>query len=308
MITRESLVKDLISLGIKSGDTLFLRISYRAIGKVEGGPKTFLDALMEIIGKEGTIILTAFPKKYISQLKFFHQKEVYSSENPPKPITGAMSVVAQAYPNAKLSRKIEFPFVVIGKYAEYLTTSHTHEKRGYWLLEEAIEKFDCYCLRIGGECFTGTTHIAFTKVLRATGNYQKKPKYGLYIREGNCVKWYDTNNTIFCHTAFLKANSKYIYPYLIHKKEGLVGNGHAVLTRMKETLQKEEDYINQDVSRMLCDNKECLLCRVSFSFSDSNVIIYLVRQLLQLCKGNIRKAIQNIRSLLNNVFFGIKQQ
>ena len=308
MITLESLKEDFRNIGIKVGDTLFLRISYKSVGEVEGGPMTFLKALHEVVGEEGTIILTAFPKKHISQLRFFHRREVYSEEKPPRSTTGIMSVMATSYPGALLSRKLEFPFVVIGKHANYLTQMHTHEKRGYGLLEEAIEKFDCKCLRIGGEPFTGTTHIAFTKVLRATGNYQKKPKYGLYIREGNCVKWYDTNNTIFCHTAFLKANSKYIYPYLIHKKEGLVGNGHAVLTRMKETLQKEEDYINQDVSRMLCDNKECLLCRVSFSFSDSNVIIYLVRQLLQLCKGNIRKAIQNIRSLLNNVFFGIKQQ
>lgn len=307
MITRESLVRDLFSLGVKSGDTLFLRISYRAIGKVEGGPKIFLDALMDVVGECGTIILTAFPKKYISQLRFFHRKEVYSYNNPPKSTTGAMSAVAMAYPSARLSRKLEFPFVVIGKNAEYLTNSHTHEKRGYWLLEEAIKKFDCKCLRIGGEEFTGTTHIAFTNALKATGQYQKKPKYGLYLKDDNGIKWYDADNTIFCHSAFFKANSEYIFPHIVNKKESLVGNGHAVLTSMRETLQREEEYIRHDISSMLCDNKDCLLCRVSFSFSDSNTWSYFVRQLSRLFHGNRKAALHNIRSLCYNVFFGIKQ-
>ena len=142
MITLESLKEDFRNIGIKVGDTLFLRISYKSVGEVEGGPMTFLKALHEVVGEEGTIILTAFPKKHISQLRFFHRREVYSEEKPPRSTTGIMSVMATSYPGALLSRKLEFPFVVIGKHANYLTQMHTHEKRGYGLLEEAIEKFN----------------------------------------------------------------------------------------------------------------------------------------------------------------------
>lgn len=309
MITKDSLKEDFRNLGIKEGDTLFLRISYKAVGKIEGGPMVFLEALHEVIGEEGTIILTAFPKKYIRQLRFFHKKEVYSYENPPKPTTGVMSIMAMSYPGARISRKLEFPFVVIGKHAKYLTNSHTHDKRGYWLLEEAINKFNCKCLRIGGEGFTGTTHIAFTKVLEETGNYQVKPKHGLYLKEGNNTVWYDAENTIFCHTAFLEANAKYIYPSIIQKIEGSVGNGHAVLTSMLETLKKEEEFIRKDITKMLCHNTDCLLCRVSFSFSDSNYIAYFSKQLARICKGDdIRESVCNIRNLFSNMFFGVKQR
>lgn len=308
MITKDSLKDDFRNIGINAGDTLFLRISYKAVGKIEGGPINFLKALHEVVGEAGTIILTAFSQKHIRQLRFFHRKEIWSYENPPKPITGVMPVIAMTYPGARVSRKLEFPFIVIGKHAEYLTNSHTHEKRGYWLLEEAIKKFDCKCLRVGGEWFTGTTHIAFTNVLEETGNYQKKPKYGLYIKEKNMIRWYDAENTIFCHEALI-ANVKSIFPYIVNKNEGTIGNGHAILINMMEILKREENFMRHDISSMLCNNKDCLLCRVTFSFSDSNPVAYFLRQLAHICKGkNIKISVRNIRTLLNNMIFGVKQR
>ena len=131
MITKESLKEDFYRIGIKEGDTLFLRISYKAVGKIEGGPMVFLQALHEVIGEDGTIILTAFPQKYIRQLRFFHRKEVYSYENPPKPTTGVMPIMAMSYPGVKISRKLEFPFLVIGKHAEYLTNSRIYRHNAY---------------------------------------------------------------------------------------------------------------------------------------------------------------------------------
>lgn len=307
MITKERLKEDFSNIGISDGDTLFLRISYRAIGKIEGGPMVFLEALHEVVGENGTIILTAFPKKHIRQLRIFHRKEVYTYENPPKPDTGVMAVMAMSYPEAKWSRKLEFPFVVIGKYAEYLTNSHTHEKDAYWLLEEAIKRFDCKCLRVGGEGFTGSTHIAFTNVLKATGNYQKKPKYGLYIRENEVVKWYDAENTIFCRSAFLELNRKEIFPTLKLKHEGNVGNAYAVVTNMQETLYKEESLFRDNLLKSLCNNKDCLMCRVSFSFSDSKPFNYLMRQIAQLCKGRIKTSLANIKQLFYYTLYGQKQ-
>ena len=78
MITFDSLRNDLKALGVSSGDLLFLRISYKAIGRVEGGPKTFVDALLDVVGKEGTIVVTAFPSRYSSFTRLFYK---YSFSN-----------------------------------------------------------------------------------------------------------------------------------------------------------------------------------------------------------------------------------
>jgi aminoglycoside N3'-acetyltransferase len=55
-LTKEDLVKDIRALGVKEGDLLHLKVSMKSIGDVEGGAKTLLDALLEVVGKEGTLI------------------------------------------------------------------------------------------------------------------------------------------------------------------------------------------------------------------------------------------------------------
>ena len=95
MITFDSLRNDLKALGVSSGDLLFLRISYKAIGRVEGGPKTFVDALLDVVGKEGTIVVTAFPSRYSSFTRLFYK---YSFSNKLISKTGAISNIVLSNP------------------------------------------------------------------------------------------------------------------------------------------------------------------------------------------------------------------
>jgi aminoglycoside N3'-acetyltransferase len=308
MITYVDLIKDIKSLGIKEGDTLFLRISYRTIGKIEGGPKTFLDAVLNVIGKEGTIILVAFPYKYCTSVRFFHRSKILS-ENNLEPITtvGVMSLLAVKYPSAMVSKKLIFPFVVIGKHAQYLTENHTNEKDGYWLLKEASERFNSKCLRIGGETLTGTTHIAFTEMLRKYDYYQKKLLYGSYIKENCKVRWQSEANTVFCKKGFKKMYDQIMYPN-ISKKEGKVGNGYAVVTEMKETLEREREILFKNPKEILCEDSNCVRCRTTFSFSDQTNGRFLINQLFRLNLSNIKIFLFNTKFIFTNILFGKEMQ
>ena len=307
MNTLESLKEDFRNIGIKPGDTLFLRISYKAVGKVEGGPMTFLKALHEVVGEEGTIILTAFPDLHIKQYYNYHKKKVTSIQNPAKPHTGIMSVMALTYPKACLSKKLEFPFVVIGKHAEYLTNAHTHDTLPYWLLEEATERFDCKCLRVGGKEFTGSTHIALTRCLVKTGNYHKKLQRGIYVKEGSGVEWRDVHGSLFCYNAFIRESPKRVWQY-INRNEAIIGEGKATLTSMRETLHFEENYMLEDVKNLLCSDKDCFLCRVSYSFSDTSKISFFFRELGLLFTKKKKLAVRNICNLVLVAFYGKKQR
>jgi len=57
MLSTERLVDDLRGLGVKPGDTLMPHVSLRAIGPLDGGPATLLDALGQAVGDAGTLIM-----------------------------------------------------------------------------------------------------------------------------------------------------------------------------------------------------------------------------------------------------------
>lgn len=60
MITRQGLASDLTHLGVTAGDTLFVHSSFRSLGMVEGGAQTVIDALEEVVGTQGLILMPSF--------------------------------------------------------------------------------------------------------------------------------------------------------------------------------------------------------------------------------------------------------
>lgn len=304
--TQERIANDLKKIGIAEGDTLFLRISYKAIGKIEGGPITFIKALESVVGKDGTLIMTAFPDKHIRQLRWFYRNDVHSKENVAKPVTGIIPTLALKLPEARISEKLEFPFVVIGKEADYLTKNHTHEKYGYWLLQEAIEKYNCKCLRIGGEPFVGSTHIAFDQVLEEKGFFQKKLMKGLYIRENGKKIWREQPVTIFCRNAFKNYLPEILSSSLV--STGLVGNGEAFVTDMAKSLEKELELFRNNIKITLCNDPNCLHCRTSFSFSEETNWTFFLRQTKNLIFSDRKKAYSLLKRHLENLAFGVNVQ
>lgn len=306
MHTLNSIKDDLIKLGVRYGDTIFLRVSYRSIGKIEGGPKTFIDAIMELVGEEGTVLLTAFPTRYNNKLKLFHIHNVVDSNKRPHSNTGVMSNIAMTYPGAFLSYRVDFPFVAIGKHAKYLTENHSYDKNGYWILEEAIYKYDCKCLRIGGEPFIGTTHMSLSHVLKEKGEYQMSPRYGLFVRDSNGITWRENNNVIFCPTALKNYLPEIMDDIKIN--EGKVGEGYAIITNMKKSMELEQSILRNDISKILCDKPDCWICRKSFSFSTTNQIKFFINKCKYLHNDGTISFKSKIRILLEMYLLTTKNQ
>ena len=59
-LTRESLAEALTFVGLRQGDTVIVHSSFRSFGAVEGGPETLLDALLDVLGPQGNLVLPTF--------------------------------------------------------------------------------------------------------------------------------------------------------------------------------------------------------------------------------------------------------
>ncbi len=75
MYTKESLLNDIRSIGVKKNDILLVHSSMKAIGEVDGGADTVLDALTEAV-EEGMLILPTHTWKQMS-----NEYPVYDPEN-----------------------------------------------------------------------------------------------------------------------------------------------------------------------------------------------------------------------------------
>lgn len=307
----ESLRKDIKKLGVREGDTLFVRISYRAVGKTEGGPKVLIDALLSVIGPKGTIIATAFPQRIpaIRKNSKKYRNTLYVAGM--KPITGVIPVIMAQYPEACFSSHPISPYVAIGYHADEITKMHTPHTESYDIVNFLIERYGCKCLRIGGNILDGTTHVAFTEGLKNSKSYQYRMAEGnYYIDIDGKRKWMEKSVSAFCYSGFEKFFQKKIYHYPgAVLAEGTIGEGIAMLTDMAKTLEVERTYISNNPRLLLCESPECSICRTSFSYSDQNIFQYTIHQLKDLLNPKTFKmAKKRIRGAVFDKLFGKKCQ
>jgi aminoglycoside 3-N-acetyltransferase len=56
VLTRSSLAADLRELGLTAGDAVMIHAAFSRVGKVVGGPDTLVDALLDVLGPDGTLL------------------------------------------------------------------------------------------------------------------------------------------------------------------------------------------------------------------------------------------------------------
>lgn len=60
VVTKEILIQGLKEIGLKKGMKLIVHSSLKSFGTVEGGPDSVIDAIIETIGTEGTLLMPSF--------------------------------------------------------------------------------------------------------------------------------------------------------------------------------------------------------------------------------------------------------
>ncbi len=109
-VSFEELVAGFRGLGVKAGDTLLVHSSYKSFGGVDGGPQTVIDALLEALGEEGTLVMPTFNFD-------FCKGEPWDVRETPSQM-GFMTNLVRTDPRAKRVFHPIYSFSVIGKYAE----------------------------------------------------------------------------------------------------------------------------------------------------------------------------------------------
>jgi len=114
IVTKNDIVQGLRGLGTVPGDLLQVHSSMKSFGYVEGGPNTVIDALLEVVGPEGTVMMSTFNHG---------AAEIFDIKMTPSR-NGLLTETFRQRPQARRSMHPTHAYAAIGKLADWLTQGH----------------------------------------------------------------------------------------------------------------------------------------------------------------------------------------
>jgi aminoglycoside 3-N-acetyltransferase len=138
--TRETLVADLRALGLQASMVVIVHSSLSAIGWVSGGSVAVVQALLDVLTSDGTLIMPAHSGDYSDPLHWQHPpvpaawwpiiRETMPAFDPRFTPTRGMGRIAETFrtwPGVLRSANPQDSFAAWGRYAEFITANHALE-------------------------------------------------------------------------------------------------------------------------------------------------------------------------------------
>lgn len=138
VVIKEELIQKFREVGLQTGDTVMVHTSLKQMGYVCGGAQTVIEALMDVVGEDGTIMMPTQSWKNLDPETGVHWEAdpedwqiirdnwpAYDRNLTP---TNTMGVVAEMFRQMPGSIRSNHParsVCVWGKYAAYLTEHHS---------------------------------------------------------------------------------------------------------------------------------------------------------------------------------------
>ena len=293
LYSKVELVRDLKNLGVAPGDLLDVKCSYRSIGyKIEGGPGALIDAILDVVGEEGTIVTNSFIPVYpITIFGKVARKEAVDQSSPS--YAGALANAILSHPRVVRSSHPVQKFAAIGKHARTLMVNHTPDVYAYDVLR-AMAFAGGKSLKIGSDekvVGVSTQHIS----VGFLGFRQKRSRVGvMYNDEKGRKKLFERNWAGLCHDGLIKFMPAYrAAGAILH--EGKIGEADSKITDMKRTLEVEIDLLKKNPRFFMCDSPTCMVCRVTWeNLSQESLPGFIISNAL---KGKLKPTAMAVKFL-----------
>jgi aminoglycoside 3-N-acetyltransferase len=242
---------DLRSLGLGWGDRVVVHSSLRAVGRVDGGADAVVDALLDVLGPDGLLVVPAFT---YTTVRFDPARD-----------PGRSGVIAEAVrlrPGAVRSLHPTHSVAALGSQAREVCAGH--EDRAATGVDSPL---DWLARRGGFVLLLGVAHIANTTVhvgeSRARAPYLDIPFAPEWPRVHEIVvgeEWRTVEYDRFpgCSRAFgvvergLREHSAI--------RDGSVGRAESQLLRGEAVIAETVELLERDVCALLCTDASCYRC------------------------------------------------
>lgn len=256
-ISSARIAEDLRKMGVSEGDHISLALALSKVGRVAGGPESFIDAVLDVLGPEGTLMMNTYTH-------FFHvtQREALEAYPPfdyrsTSCWTGLVPDTLRKHPGALRSRHPVNSITAVGKMAMYLTEGHDHASRPYLPYSRLAE--------IGGiSLFIGLEDrmVALRHEAQYLANLTNVVPLEVcinYLGDDEEIRLFKAKDVFACSVSLQR-----LTPYLRNHgilKEGYIGNAPSILVYTKRALDDMAELLSDSPALTLCDDIACIWCR-----------------------------------------------
>ena len=174
MLDFEALVAGFRSMGVKNGDTIMVHSSYKSMGGVKGGADTVVDALVESVSPDGTVLFPTFNFKSWVETHYFDIRETFSH-------MGVITELARCRQDAIRTPHPIYSFAVLGKRQDEFAACDDVEAVGDHSVFALFHKLNGMIVSIGldfNSSFTFSVHAIY----KAGGYWRRVKNFsGLYV-------------------------------------------------------------------------------------------------------------------------------
>jgi aminoglycoside 3-N-acetyltransferase len=250
--TRASLVADLHVLGVRPNMTLLVHSSLRALGWVCGGPVAVVQALMDALAPEGTLVMPTHTPGNSEPSQWHHPPvppawwqtirltmPAFDPQVTPTTSMGQIVEVFRTWPGTVRSRHPQLSFAARGPNADYITANHVlSEGLGNGSPLGRIYDLDGYVLLLGvGHINNTSFHLG---EFRAPGSRYKQE--GAAVLENGVRSWRTFSDVDWDSSAFAEIGAQFDATGSVLR--GNVGSGEARLFRQRAAVDFAKDWIS----------------------------------------------------------------
>ena len=114
-LTPEEIADGLRRLGLKAGDVLLVHSAMRTLGYIQGGAETVVDAMLDLLGEKGTLVVPTFTFKHEAE----DDPQIDPARDPSE--MGVITETVRLRPDALRSTAYRHSFAAIGRRARVIT-------------------------------------------------------------------------------------------------------------------------------------------------------------------------------------------
>ena len=256
IVVKQDVLNALTALGVKNGQTIMVHTSLSSLGFVCGGPQIIIEALLETVGEEGTIMMPAQSWKNLDPSTGVHWEEpevwwpiirenwpAYHKDITPTNTMGAVAEMFRKWPGTLRSDHPARSVAANGKHAQYLTADHDLSNIfGEGSPIGKLYELDAFVLLIGVG-YDKNTSLHLADVRATYPGKHNSTEFSAVIENGERVwKQYDT---LFVDGEdFVKIGKDFERVYHISKT--VLGNGMLTFMRQRELVDFAVEWIEKN--------------------------------------------------------------